>query len=144
MDEFDRWSRMISALLPPVAKAASHHSGEHQEGRSCDKRYNESLIDYRRGSLRTASAFSRTRVGLIEKQTETSMLVSWSDPTLCRYLDQIWISTYARRGGYCALSGQVIRRGDLVFKPRWRGRTKPANSTEMILAKEIEQITAGD
>jgi hypothetical protein len=66
MDEFDRWSRMISALLPPVAKAASHHSGEHQEGRSCDKRYNESLIDYRRGSLRTASAFSRTRVGLIE------------------------------------------------------------------------------
>ncbi|MEZ2311877.1 DUF3331 domain-containing protein [Paraburkholderia sp. RCC_158] len=76
-----------------------------------------------------------------EQQSENSMLVTWSDSTSCRYLDQVWIAGYARRGGCCALSGRAVRRGDLVFKPRWKGRTKPANSNGNDSCGAIEQMT---
>jgi hypothetical protein len=130
-------------LLSGAAVAKSCLPGEYQNIPSCGNRPSDPLFGCKRQSGPAPLAFSQASVRLIEKQSENSMLVTWSDSTRCRYLDQVWTSGYARSGGYCALSGRAIRRGDLIFKPRWRGRTKPANSTEMILAEAIEQMTVG-
>jgi hypothetical protein len=77
------------------------------------------------------------RILHIERVSTTSLLVSWSDSTRCCYMDQTWAAVSARQAGNCALTGNVIRRGDAVFKPRCRGKSRPANYQEMILAREI-------
>ncbi|MDE1179295.1 DUF3331 domain-containing protein [Paraburkholderia sp.] len=76
-------------------------------------------------------------ISAIELQDESLALVSWCDPTRCRYIDQVWIGVTARNGGYCALTGRRIRRGDPVFKPRVRGARHPSNIHEMILADAV-------
>ena len=77
------------------------------------------------------------RITAIETQDGISALVSWCDPTMCHYVDQTWTRVIARTCGYCALTGQRIQRGDLVFKPRGRGRHRPVNCDEMILAAAL-------
>jgi hypothetical protein len=143
MDETDRWSKITGALISGAANATLRLSGEYLKVPSCGSRTDQPLSDCKRETGPAPLAFSGASVRLVEKQSENSILVTWSDSTRCRYLDQVWTSGYARRGGYCALCGRAIRRGDLIFKPRWRGRTKPANSTEMILAEAIEHMTVG-
>lgn len=87
------------------------------------------------------------QVEVIERLSDTSVAVLWQDATRCRYDDQVWIVCRARLKGYCALSGTVIRRDDLIYKPRVRASI-PANATAMILASVVEQmpamVTAGD
>ncbi|MDE1183749.1 DUF3331 domain-containing protein [Paraburkholderia sp.] len=84
----------------------------------------------------------RTMITAIEPQNDASMLVSWCDPTMCHYVDQVWISVTARSGGYCALTGNRIRRGDSIFKPRSRGAHRPVNCNEMILAAALASEVA--
>ncbi|WP_408443439.1 DUF3331 domain-containing protein [Paraburkholderia caffeinilytica] len=79
----------------------------------------------------------RVRILQLERTSPTSLMVSWSDSTQCCYLDQAWVAVSARQSGYCALTGNAIRRGDAVFKPRCKGKRRPANYQEMILAREI-------
>lgn len=81
-----------------------------------------------------------SKITSIERQDDASALVSWCDPTLCHYVDQVWIQVTARHGGYCALTGQRIERGNAIFKPRARGQHRPANSDEMILAAALAQM----
>jgi hypothetical protein len=70
----------------------------------------------------------------IERQTESTILVSWSDPTLGRYQDQTWRAGFARTAGVCGLTGMPVRRGDAVFRPAVRGGFRPLNAFDMILA----------
>ncbi|MGD3894776.1 DUF3331 domain-containing protein, partial [Xanthomonas citri pv. citri] len=84
----------------------------------------------------------RSAIVAVERQTDSSMLVSWSDPTRCRYDEQRWISAKARRLARCALTGQPIRVGDAIYKPQWRGEKRPANCREMVLATALEQFVA--
>ncbi|MGF6727797.1 hypothetical protein P3T43_007189 [Paraburkholderia sp. GAS41] len=78
------------------------------------------------------------KISSIERQGDASALISWCDPTMCHYVDQVWSRVRARSSGYCALTGQRIERGDAVFKPRGRGRLRPVNYEEMILATALE------
>jgi hypothetical protein len=78
------------------------------------------------------------KISAIERQGDTSALISWCDPTMCHYVDQVWSRVMARNSGYCALTGQPIQRGDAVFRPRARGRLRPVNYEEMILAAALE------
>ena len=80
-----------------------------------------------------------SKITSIERQDEGLALVSWCDPTMCHYIDQVWNQVVARSSGYCALTGQRIERGDTVFKPRARGRNRPANCNEMVLAAALAQ-----
>jgi hypothetical protein len=80
-----------------------------------------------------------SKITSIERQDKGLALVSWCDPTMCHYVDQVWNQVVARSSGYCALTGQRIERGDTIFKPRARGRNRPANCNEMILAVALAQ-----
>ncbi|QCP53634.1 DUF3331 domain-containing protein [Trinickia violacea] len=133
MNEFNRWEQVLSLLdphavgwkvtQPATIDAFKAHSG------------------LRTGASGTANvALCRTSVVAVERQSERSMLVSWSDSTRCRYIDQRWTSGRSRRSGHCALTGRAIRRGEMIYKPQWRGEHPPANSAEMILAAELERM----
>jgi hypothetical protein len=68
--------------------------------------------------------------------------LSWHDPTLCNYEEQIWAPSNARRTGICALSGLKISKGDSIYKPRLRGAGSPLNSDALILASELKRSGA--
>jgi hypothetical protein len=73
----------------------------------------------------------------IEWQTTCTILISWSDSTLGRYVDQIWRAGFARTDGVCGLTGKPVRRGDAVFRPLQRGGDAPKNAFDMILAETV-------
>ncbi|RAS22596.1 DUF3331 domain-containing protein [Paraburkholderia bryophila] len=96
----------------------------------------------RPASRRAAYALSpHVQVEVVERLSESSIAVLWQDATRCRYADQVWISCRARLKGRCALSGAVIRRDDMIYKPRVRASI-PANAAAMILASVVEQLPA--
>jgi hypothetical protein len=76
----------------------------------------------------------------IEWQTDTTVLISWSDATRGSYLDQTWRAGYARVCGVCAVSGMSVERGDVVFRPFYRGAAPPSNALDMILASVLAKI----
>jgi hypothetical protein len=82
--------------------------------------------------MANASSISR-----IEWQTTCTILVSWSDSTLGRYVDQTWRAGFARTDGICGLTGKTVRRGDPVFRPLQRGDATPKNAFDMILADTV-------
>ncbi|ASW03031.1 hypothetical protein CJU94_31470 [Paraburkholderia aromaticivorans] len=118
------WDHVIHGLLPTYRSAGGEASRA------------------RRASRMAACVPSpHVQVEVIERLSDTSVAVLWQDATRCRYDDQVWIVCRARLKGYCALSGTVIRRDDLIYKPRIRAST-PANATAMILASVVEQMPA--
>jgi hypothetical protein len=88
-------------------------------------------------SILTMQEEMRAVVRIRERTTSTTAKVEWCDPTLCRYGDQVWSASVARRDGLCALSGRIIRKGDLVYKPKRYG-VAPANANAMIAASCVE------
>lgn len=88
-----------------------------------------------RGSRKTREALA-VSVKIVDRPSSTTATVSWSDPTSGYYGDQVWRSGVARGEGVCAVSGQLICRGDAVYKPRVC-RLAPANAHAMILSSVI-------
>ncbi|WP_321787799.1 DUF3331 domain-containing protein [Paraburkholderia sp. J94] len=75
-------------------------------------------------------------VRIVERPTPMTASIIWMDPTSCRYGEQIWRCTKARRNGVCVLSGESIRRGDEIYRPFGR-RPAPANAESMMLAARV-------
>lgn len=133
MNEFNRWAQMLSLICSPDVKQQLMQPPRFD----LPKAHGAA----RTGASGTAGAgWYRTSVIAVEKHSEHLMLVSWSDSTRCRYIDQRWTSGRSRRSGHCALTGRAIRRGDMIYKPQWRGEHPPANGAEMILADELERL----
>jgi hypothetical protein len=86
---------------------------------------------------------NRLSISRIEWQTDSTILVSWSDPTLGRYQDQTWRAGFARTAGVCGLTGMPVRRGDAVYKPLIRAGARPLNAFDMILADTLKQKSKG-
>jgi hypothetical protein len=102
--------------------------------------------EYRRPPSRHAASGSHIKsfnVTVLEHMANSRVCLSWHDPTLCNYEEQVWTTALARRSGRCALSGAHIRRGDTVYRPQTRGGTPPANSDAMILASALQQVRDG-
>ncbi len=96
----------------------------------------------RRGSWQTASHDAQVKtfsVTILEHMANSRVCLSWHDPTLCNYEEQVWAPAHARRTGRCALSGAHIGRGDAVYRPQIRGGRTPANSDAMILASALKR-----
>lgn len=73
-------------------------------------------------------------IRVLERLSESTLSLSWHDPTSFNYSEQVWALCTARKRGTCALSGQTIRRGQPVYRPRRVGSSVPLNSGAMILA----------
>ncbi|MCA7946883.1 DUF3331 domain-containing protein [Burkholderia vietnamiensis] len=71
----------------------------------------------------------------ILERSDTLLVVRWVEPGRCHYGEQRWRRRFAQRTGTCALSRQVIQRGDEVFRPA--ERPAPANAAAMISAAEV-------
>lgn len=77
----------------------------------------------------------------ILERSETLLVVRWVEPGRCHYGEQRWRRRFAQRTGTCALSRQVIHRGDEVFRPA--ERPAPANAAAMISAAEVLALAGG-
>jgi hypothetical protein len=77
-------------------------------------------------------------VGVVERLTKVTAAITWSDPTSCCYGYQLWQVSRARETGRCALTGEIIQRGDNVYRPR-ASRIPAVNQYAMILARMIEE-----
>ncbi|MFJ1256788.1 DUF3331 domain-containing protein [Cupriavidus sp. CuC1] len=75
-------------------------------------------------------------VSVVERPSSTLAVISWRDPTHCRYGDQIWTAVSAREDGVCALSGLPIAKGQAVYRPR-PCRPPARNAYAMILASAL-------
>jgi hypothetical protein len=95
-------------------------------------------------SRRPATALS-ARVEVVDRVSERAIVVDWCDATVGHYGEQLWTRGVARLSSRCVLSGQRIRRGDLVYHPSMRGHC-PANRKEAILAciLDVSGDSAGD
>lgn len=124
------WSRLVAELhafpTPAFTAALSaHHAGS----------------DGSHGGEQAAATASRTHtVRFLEELANSLIVLSWHDPTLCNYEEQVWTSATARCAGSCAFSGHDIHKGDPIYKPRVRGTEPPLNGHAMILASELAQM----
>ncbi|KAB0642737.1 DUF3331 domain-containing protein [Burkholderia latens] len=138
MDAFNRWEHMITSLRPsPAASVRMMPMPRERTADGSRRAHADDAPTPSSGDMRRRSA-----IVAVERQTDSSMLVSWSDATRCRYDEQRWISAKARGPGRCALTGQRIRAGDPIYKPQWRGAKRPANCREMILADALERFVS--
>jgi len=80
-------------------------------------------------------------VNLIDRQSSSTVTISWRDPTRGCYGDQVWCASRARIAGICAMSGHPIYPGDQVYRPR-ASRRAPQNATAMILTSVLEHAQA--
>lgn len=85
----------------------------------------------------TSGTGHRVRITAIERRNDKSAFISWCDPTMGHYVDQLWILTKAPSVGRCALTGRGIKKGDQVFRPSIRNRSLPTNCNEMVLATTL-------
>jgi hypothetical protein len=83
---------------------------------------------------------SPLHISIVEKLSSTTISVCWSDPCLGHYANQIWGIGSARGDAICALSGERIRRGDSIFRPRAYGSQVPINRHRMMLASAVSGL----
>ncbi|CAM2157280.1 protein of unknown function [Pararobbsia alpina] len=72
-----------------------------------------------------------------ERLTDVTIVVDWSDSTVCNYVCQIWRIGRAPERGRCAVSGGAISRGEAIYRPIPL-RPSPSNADAMISATEVE------
>ncbi len=90
-------------------------------------------------------ASSAPTVRLVGRKSDSTIYVSWLDPTACHYGDQMWKLRIAKMPGTCALSHCAIQVGDLVYRPiHVRLQSKPVNRHFMILASAVENTRIQD
>lgn len=70
------------------------------------------------------------------RPTALTVNVTWCDSTSGYLGDQTWRLCFAREAGICVLSGEPIKRGDPVFRPR-QLLSEPVNAKAMILEARI-------
>ncbi|WP_081079036.1 DUF3331 domain-containing protein [Burkholderia cepacia] len=90
-------------------------------------------------------ASSAPTVRILGRKSDSTIYVSWRDPTACHYGDQMWKLRIAKVPGTCALSHCTIHVGDLVYRPiHARLQSKPVNRHFMILASAVEHTRIQD
>lgn len=127
----DPWSRIIGRLSSHWHETASTV----RQGSGRRNRRSRPVV--------ARAACGAATIRRIEWQTETTVLVSWSDATRGSYVDQTWRAGYARVRGVCAFSGMPVERGDAVFRPFYRGAAPPSNALDMILASVLARYPEG-
>jgi hypothetical protein len=128
----DPWSQTL-CLLDSLS-CTEERSSSHQLASATGDRFSARRSAHRRTAAVACAAGKRdAHIRVLERPTSRTAIVTWGDPTSCHYGDQVWRVARASNDGYCALSGQQIRRGDVVYRPS-HYRLAPANAGSMMLA----------
>jgi hypothetical protein len=123
----DPWSRTLAMLDSRAGRAA-----ERTVARVCMP---PTLVQRQaQRAVQNSQEARCVNIRVLERLSESTLALSWHDPTSFNYSEQVWALCTARKGGTCALSGQSIRRGQPVYRPRRVGSSVPLNSGAMILA----------
>jgi hypothetical protein len=77
------------------------------------------------------------RICILEIRSGHTLTICWSDSRTGHYAEQVWRLGLAREDAICALSNQLIARGDKVYRPCRVGDRAPANWDRMILASAV-------
>jgi hypothetical protein len=93
-----------------------------------------------RRSCQTDFDIENIHVSVLDRPTSSTVLISWKDSTRCNYGYQLWHLAKTRKSGVCALSGNRIKVGEIVYRP-YSGRLCPLNAGAMILAISINERT---
>jgi hypothetical protein len=80
-----------------------------------------------------------TAIRAIDRLTDCTVAIAWSDATRGAYGDQVWRRMRARCRGMCAISGAAIAHGDAIYSPR-PSRLPCANADAMVLASVIDAV----
>ncbi|MBC8732646.1 DUF3331 domain-containing protein [Paraburkholderia sp. UCT2] len=89
------------------------------------------------GSSRLPVKNGDVAIALLDRPSPRTATVSWSDPRYCKYGEQLWRLATAKRSGICALSGQGIAAGDVIYRPA-KVEPPPANAAAIMLATLVE------
>jgi hypothetical protein len=77
-------------------------------------------------------------MSVMERMSEHTATVFWSDPQSGHYAEQIWRRGYAQKDSFSALTGAPILQGDVIFRPRTSlSGVIPGNWDRMILESEV-------
>jgi len=134
----DPWSQTLamldavsSKLAAPIGSMGSINSIVGKRRSLAAMRGAANVVDmFQLNAHRDANA---AVVKVVERLSDTTVLVSWRDPTACHYGEQTWTFGIARRRGLCALSGNPIWQGDSIYLPRTSRAEPPVNANEMML-----------
>ncbi len=77
----------------------------------------------------------------ILERSDSLLVIRWVEPGRCHYGEQRWRRRLAQRSGMCALSHEMIHRGDDVFRPA--ERPAPKNAAAMISAAQVLGLFGG-
>ncbi|WP_250504239.1 DUF3331 domain-containing protein [Caballeronia sp. AZ7_KS35] len=86
---------------------------------------------------RVANRQGAVSLALLERISPRTVTVSWSDPQGCKYGEQLWRVASAKRAGLCVLTGQLIAKGEAIYRPCKTARP-PMNANAMMLATALE------
>jgi hypothetical protein len=94
-------------------------------------------------SRKSSEKHRHVSITIRERLTSRTAVVSWSHSQLGCLAEQVWALGRAREADVCALSGEPIKRGDLVFRPR---KTQPPaiNERAVIAAHHILDAPVSD
>jgi hypothetical protein len=132
------WEQTLDLLARVSSKSANSGGCDEAEVRL----ENYIPLETRRARAAECGMPRSALVSILERCSPKSVSICWCDATSGRYGDQLWRLRVARGKTICALSGAVIRRGDLVYRPSVRGRC-PANADQSISAEELEKWERG-
>ncbi|MBP0589629.1 DUF3331 domain-containing protein [Paraburkholderia sp. LEh10] len=132
----DPWTTTISRL----GKTPSQDIKTCDNG-PCAARADRGSATVERAQTQAASGkYSGAVITFVERFGAKSISITWRDSTAGRYTEQLWVRRIARSRGVCALTGTVIVRGDAVYGPFSRPSSRPLNMSQMILAKQLDDL----
>lgn len=140
-NHFELWERIVAPLLkePAVCILPVRRPAQRSESPCVEQ------SEVAECAIRTVQkGRDRIAVQVVERQNDHSMLVSWSDATRGHFADQRWVSSKSRRGGLCVLTGNVIRKGDPVYRPQRRRKSRTPSGSVMVLAAALERMAGQD
>jgi hypothetical protein len=133
--EMDPWAQTLMLL-----KSLSGHSDVGRMPRSSASKARSSARHY--GGSLTPPNFTSAKVKIIDRPSSTTATIQWCDNT-CFYGDQSWRLAVAKHSGECALTGNPIRVGDLIYRPRISSAI-PSNAKAMILSSCVQRLEIGN
>jgi len=80
---------------------------------------------------------------MLGQAVDSTISMSWVHLTACRYIDQIWRISVARRSDICASTRAAIRTCDHIYRPA-HIRPLPVNSNFLIRAALVKDGWVSD